>query len=67
MNIKDLWGKLQPISKMNYITNQELVESYLLEIQQKGISVLNLTFKDNEYFSKLQKRINKNLLLLDWM
>jgi [citrate (pro-3S)-lyase] ligase len=59
MNIKDLWGKLQPISKMNYITNQELVESYLLEIQQKGISVLNLTFKDNEYFSKLQKRINK--------
>lgn len=59
MNIKDLWGKLQSISKLNYITNQELVETYLLEIQQKGISVLNLTFRDNEFFYKLLKRINR--------
>ncbi len=59
MDIKNLWGKLRAISKLNDIMNQELVETYLLEIQQKGISVLNLTFTDNAYFSKLQKRINR--------
>lgn len=55
---RDIKGKFQSISNLNKIVNQELVESYLIDMSQKGVHILNLIFSDSGYSKDLRKRIS---------